>query len=127
MEYLVSMLPSENIRYEFWNRPFNDASLTRAQNLGRSAIYAGIAEELRRTVGHVAQAGWAFKMVPTDPQKMTDVVQYAQHAMAVCCRRCIHEWHGIPNVEALTSEQIAYLSSLIKRYLEQRLPITVPE
>lgn len=125
LEYLVSSLLREKIRHIFWNRPFNDASLARACALGRSATYAGIAKELERIVGPVAEAHWAFKQVPTDQNKMREVVQYAQHAMAACCRRCIHKWHGIPNNAPLTQDQIRYLSRLVRYYLDQRLPSTI--
>jgi hypothetical protein len=126
IEHLVTSLLQENIRYVFWNRDFNDASIAKAMLQGRAAIFRGIPQELLRTVGHVAEAGWAFKMVPTSDDKMTDVVQYAQHAMAACCRRCIHAWHGISNASPLTADEIAYLSSLVRRYLEARLPPDIP-
>jgi hypothetical protein len=127
IEYLVEALQFELIRYEFWNREFNETSLTRAKQLGRTRLYSQISGELERIVGPVAEAGWAFKLVPTAPDKMTDVIQYAQHAVAACCRRCIHEWHGIPNDHTLTKKELGYLSSIVKRYLEERLPTTVAD
>lgn len=126
IDYVVSMLPRENIRYIFWNRPFNERSLSKAEAMGREKIYGSIQEELSRTVGREAKAGWMYKLVPTDAEKMSSVIQYAQHATAVCCRRCIHEWHGIANEGSLASSEIAYLSKLVRRYLDVRLPATIP-
>jgi hypothetical protein len=127
IDYLVEALQEELIRYEFWNREFNDVSLAKAEHLGRTKIFAQIRGELEKIVGPVAQAGWAFQMVPTAPEKMTSVIQYAQHAMAACCRRCIQEWHGISNDHVLTSKELEYLSSLVRRYLDERLPATIPD
>jgi hypothetical protein len=46
---------------------------------------------------------------------------YAQHATAACCRKCVEEWHGIPQGRALAEEELAYLSSLAVLYLKERL------
>jgi hypothetical protein len=127
IEYLVEALQLELIRYDFWHRPFNEVSLDKAQRLGRTQIYAGIREHLEKSVGPEARAGFSFQLVPTDQDKLTNVLQYARHAIAACCRKCIHEWHGIPNDHPLTKKEIVYLSLLVERYLEERLPTTVPD
>lgn len=45
----------------------------------------------------------------------------AQHATAVCCRRCIRTWHGIPTGVALTAGQRDYLARVIMAWLTGRL------
>lgn len=127
IEYLVEALQHELIRYDFWHRPFNEVSLSKAQEVGRNQLYARIPEHLEKSVGPEGRAGFSFQLVPTDQDKLKDVFQYARHAIAACCRKCIQEWHGIPNDHSLTKKEIDYLSTLVKRYLEERLPTTVAD
>jgi hypothetical protein len=49
-------------------------------------------------------------------------IYYAQHATAACCRTCIEYWHGIPRVGDLGAKELDYLTDLVVRYLDERLP-----
>ena len=42
----------------------------------------------------------------------------AQHATATCCRNCLRRWHGIARFRPLTSEEIAYVLGVLRRWLE---------
>src|SRR3954469_6772965 len=41
----------------------------------------------------------------------------AQHGTATCCRGCLQRWHGINKGHALTSEQKAYILSVLRHWL----------
>jgi uncharacterized protein DUF4186 len=41
----------------------------------------------------------------------------AQHATASCCRGCLEKWHAIAKGHALTSEEKAYILSVLRRWL----------
>jgi len=41
----------------------------------------------------------------------------AQHATATCCRSCLAKWHRIAKGTALTDEQVAYVLTVIERWL----------
>lgn len=51
-----------------------------------------------------------------------NVLYYAQHATASCCRTCIEYWHGIPKGRELTHDEIGYLTALIIQFLNRRIP-----
>jgi len=51
-----------------------------------------------------------------------NILYYAQHAMACCCRTCIAEWHGIPGGRELNEDEIRYLTDLLCLYVDQRMP-----
>lgn len=51
-----------------------------------------------------------------------NIVYYAQHALACCCRTCLEYWHGIPKTAELTSGDIDYFTNLIMLYIGERLP-----
>jgi hypothetical protein len=41
----------------------------------------------------------------------------AQHGTATCCRGCLETWHGMPKGHALTTEEKAYVLSVLHRWL----------
>jgi hypothetical protein len=41
----------------------------------------------------------------------------AQHATATCCRGCLEKWHSIRKGRTLTSEEKAYIRSVLRRWL----------
>lgn len=123
--YTFEVLKCEYIRWHFWNDKFNEKSRMRFANDGMDATLAEVLPSLKKTIGPVAQSGWSVMQVPTDSAALENVVQYAQHAVAACCRTCIKKWHGIPNKKPLTKGQLQYLAALIVKYLELRLPLNV--
>lgn len=54
--------------------------------------------------------------------KSGNIIFYAQHATAACCRACVEQWHGFPKGRDLTDDEIAYLTELVFRYIVERLP-----
>jgi len=44
----------------------------------------------------------------------------AQHATATCCRGCLEKWHGIAQGQPLSTEQIAYILDVLKRWLSDQ-------
>jgi Domain of unknown function (DUF4186) len=61
---------------------------------------------------------------PTNPPndgKLTPMRNHsifvAQHGTATCCRGCLEKWHSIPKGHALTTEEKAYVLSVLRRWL----------
>ncbi|MFS2222193.1 DUF4186 domain-containing protein [Pantoea sp. B65] len=50
----------------------------------------------------------------------------AQHATATCCRGCLSKWHAIPQHQALTAEQQAWVVAVIGRWIQQEMAQPVP-
>ncbi|WP_232311013.1 DUF4186 family protein [Herbaspirillum autotrophicum] len=46
----------------------------------------------------------------------------ARHATATCCRRCLYQWHGIPEGVALTHVQQQYAVAAVMHWLQQQPP-----
>lgn len=107
----------ELIRWEFWNRPFSERSLLDLNRRGHKAVFEDVRPTLVRFLKPVANAGWQFQQVPIDQEKMQNVFQYAQHAVAACCRRCVEIWHGLPNDRPLSDGEIDYLALLVQCWL----------
>ena len=41
----------------------------------------------------------------------------AQHATACCCRGCLEKWHQIPQGRPLGDDEIAYILTVLERWL----------
>jgi len=119
--YTFAALQHETIRWDFWERPFNDKAISDSVARGRQGIEDAIVPTLQRIVGPVPHGYWQRLAVPTDQHKLTNVIQYAQHAVAACCRDCIEKWHGISQDHDLSQSELEYLKQLTVHYLEKRL------
>ena len=49
-----------------------------------------------------------------------NVLFYAQHATATCCRRCAWYWYGIPRDRELTPTEQAFCADIVLAYLDRR-------
>jgi hypothetical protein len=64
------------------------------------------------------------RLAPADPPndgKQTPMHNHpifvAQHGTATCCRGCLEKWHSIPKGHVLTSDEKAYILSVLHRWL----------
>lgn len=55
------------------------------------------------------------------PKTGNNIIHYAQHATASCCRKCMEYWHGIPMGTKLEEADLNYCIELIMTYIEERL------
>jgi len=127
IQYTVDALRRERIRHEFWHRDFDEGAVNHARRKGRLALEAAIDKRIRNSVGREKNPREGRQTPYTG-----NVIYYAQHALACCCRRCIEYWHGIEPNRVLTDEEVTYLKELIKNFMQRRLtwlrdePETVP-
>lgn len=118
VENTFDALGSEWIRHEFWERPFDQHAVNHARRKGKR-IMLGVeaAKRIRQSVGKVRHPREGVQTPYSG-----NILYYAQHSVAACCRRCIEYWHGIPGGAPLTEENIEYLTALVVRYVELRFP-----
>ncbi len=50
----------------------------------------------------------------------------AQHATACCCRGCLEKWHRIPAGKSLADAEIDYVVTVLRHWLEIRVPPATP-
>lgn len=109
-------LRREWIRHRFWHAELDLKARNHALRKGKIGLRAAAERRIRSSV--------AVK-TPRDGRQTpwkANIIYYAQHATASCCRRCIEYWHGIPSTLTLGDEQIAYFTELCMRYIADRLP-----
>jgi hypothetical protein len=112
---LFAELKTELIREHMWSKPFDDDAVRKFCKLSKEEFRVRIAKRLQSSVGRPANA-WDSRQTPMEG----NVVFYAQHATATCCRQCMLYWHGIDKSRELTTEEKDYFLFLIEKYLEER-------
>jgi hypothetical protein len=112
-------LRRELIRHHFWHVEIDQRALDHACRKGRVALKEAANHRIVKYVGPSSEFNpWDGRQTPFTG----NTIFYAQHATASCCRKCIEYWHAIPADRALTPDELAYLTDLIMRYIDDRLP-----
>jgi uncharacterized protein DUF4186 len=116
----IESLKNERVRHEFWcTVQVSQKALNYALRKGQRGIRIAAAKRIRSSVGKPADA---FDGRRTKWEDKGDILHYAQHATATCCRKCIEVWHDIPADQALTEETVEYFAELLFLFVMTRLP-----
>jgi hypothetical protein len=117
--YTFEALRRELIRHHFWHVEIDELARNHALRKGRKAQLPATEARIRSSVGK------SSARLPRDGQQTPftgNVIYYAQHATACCCRKCIEYWHDIPRDRDLTEQEVGYLTDLAWRYIMERMP-----
>jgi len=115
-EFIFKSLKNELIRQAYWSMPITEADLEKAYQRGPAKIEGMINNRMTNVIG--IEKPWRNGYTPYSG----DVIYYAQHATATCCRRCMEYWYNIPQGRQLTTQEVSFSSELIKLYLQERIP-----
>jgi hypothetical protein len=117
VDHTFTELRHEMIRHHFWHLEFDERARNHALRKGRSALSLAASRRIEMSVGAENPSNDG-RQTPFDG----NVLYYAQHATASCCRTCIAYWHDIPKGRALTPDERQYLTGLVVRYIDERWP-----
>lgn len=120
IDFTITTLQKELIRYVYWNNPIEQEAIELARIRGLNGVRAQARKLLVRGVGKPLSL--IYRDGQQTPKTGKEIVHYAQHATATCCRRCLEYWHGIPEEQALTDVQLDYCTALVMEYVGQRVP-----
>ncbi|MBS1852790.1 MAG: DUF4186 family protein [Acidobacteria bacterium] len=116
VEYTFRSLKYEMIRHHFWHQELDIRAMNYALRKGIDGLIVAAEKRIRITL----RPGNPFDGRQTG--KSGNPVLYAQHACAVCCRKCVEYWHGIERNRELSADEVNYLTKLIMLYIKDRLP-----
>ena len=117
MGYTFASLRHEKIRAHYWSIPFDEDALRRARKKGRPKVIEAVSRRIKSSIGKKAN-GFDGRQTALSG----NVIFYAQHATATCCRKCLSYWHGIPADRDLDVEESTYCEAMVVGYLDERLP-----
>ena len=119
-----SMLDSMivELRKEYWRDGwFRHQIDLRAKNhalrKGKKLLREYAKNRIRNSVGPAKPYRDGFQTSYTG-----NIVFYAQHAVAACCRNCVEVWHGIPKGKELADQDVSYLAELVMKYVDTVMP-----
>jgi hypothetical protein len=118
---LINELRKEWWRNYWWEKAIDETALAHANDFQKLSI--NVQKRIKSSVGRVYE--FNGKMQPYRDGYQTpysgNIIYYAQHAMATCCRYCIEYWHGIPAGRKLDDFEIKYLSDITFEYIKTRI------
>ncbi|MGB7290958.1 MAG: DUF4186 family protein [Thermodesulfobacteriota bacterium] len=116
VEHSFTMLKTELIRHVFWHTPIDQRAINHARRKGRQKLREAAQNRLWKYVANEEN----FREGRQTPRQ-GNIIYYAQHATACCCRRCMEYWHDIPVGIKLSQNQVEYFLELIMLYVKDRL------
>lgn len=121
VDHTFAALKLELIRHHFWHVVIAERAVNYALKKGRLLLVSATSKQIRRSIGPEVPFRDG-RQTPREDSPRANAIHYAQHATGSCCRKCLEEWHGIPQGRELTDDEISYLTSLAMLYLEERIP-----
>lgn len=115
-KFIFQSLKNELIRHVYWHMPIAQKDIDKALKLGDNELSNRIVHRMTNIIG-IAEP-YRNGYTPYSG----NVIFYAQHATATCCRRCMEYWYDIPMGRPLTKTEIAFSTELIQLYLKERVP-----
>ena len=115
LEDIFRELDREFIRHTYFNKPIDKDAARRIKKRGVQATREEVGPLLAKKIGREPNA-FDGRQTPL----AGNIINYAQHATATCCRKCAYYWYAIPKTGELSSEDLAFCESLVQAYLDQR-------
>lgn len=119
VSHTVASLERELIRHHYWHKTFDETAINHAKRKGLEELRPAAKHRLSQSV-RGPQSDLFRDGSQTPPSG--NVIYYAQHATATCCRKCIEAWHGIGREQPLTNDELGYMTELVMYYIRKRLP-----
>jgi len=108
-------LGREFIRDHYLQKPIDRRARRLIRRDGVDGVRAKAADRLRKSIGGEPDA---FDGRQTKLEG--NVLFYAQHATATCCRRCAWYWYGIPMTGPMADHDLAFCIKMVDAYLDGR-------
>jgi hypothetical protein len=118
--YLVQAIQYEMIRHIYWHKPLEERVITAARKKGLEQLKVDAEKRIIKSVSPPSKEIYPWDGTQT-PYK-GNLLYYAQHATATCCRKCAEEWYGIDRNRPLSDKEIKFMTDLIMFYIKKRLP-----
>lgn len=116
IDYVFKSLKYEYFRHYYWHKHIDEKALANATSCGITRI----TENARKRLSSSLKPNNLFDGRQTPLEG--NIIYYAQHATACCCRKCMEYWHGIDPRYPLTTQQIEYFLSLVMMFIKEKLP-----
>ena len=119
VQYTIKALEYEYVRHRYWDAKIDEKAMNHALRKGLSGLRMATEQRLLKSIARPRKENpWDGRGTP----KRGNVIYYAQHATATCCRPCIEAWHGIDRNRSLTELEQKNMTQLIMLYIHKKMP-----
>jgi hypothetical protein len=115
-KFIFIALNKEFIRNVFWKMKIDKLAIESALKKNKSDIRKEAKKFLKRRIGKFT--AWDGQQTPLGND---NIINYAQHATATCCRKCLAAWHNIPKEIELKESQLEFCTNLVMKFIEERV------
>lgn len=124
INHTLNSLRMELWRHEYWCKRLDEKAIEHAKKVGMNGLKERIENRLWTTLKKPkSENPWDGRQTPLNG----NIIYYAQHAVAACCRGCVEEWWSIKKDAEIKEKDIKYLAELVLSYIKSRLPDLPPE
>lgn len=117
--YIFQCLKKELLRHVCWVNQVDEKAIEKGRQRGMLQVVAKAREIITKKIAKIPLGHYDYLCTPKGG---TEIVHYAQHATATCCRKCAERWHHIPQDRVLTNAEIDYFVELIRLYVQEKIP-----
>jgi ribosomal protein L34E len=118
-DYTIQAVQYEMIRHVYWHKTIDEHAMALARKKGLQQLRIDAEKRILKYVSPPSKENpWDGRQTPF----RGNLIYYAQHGTATCCRKCAEEWHGIERNRPLTHEEIKYMVDLVMLYIRKRVP-----
>lgn len=119
VNYTIEALQHEYVRHRYWDTKINLWAVNYALRKGLSGLRVATERRLWKSVGPLRKDNY---MDGRQTPKEGNIINYAQHATATCCRPCIEAWHMIDRNGSIIDADHAFMTELIMEYIRRKMP-----
>jgi hypothetical protein len=116
--FIFESMRNELIRHVFWHMKIDKEAIEYALQRGRELLETHARKQLKAKIGRWNEL-YDGRQTPLMGR---EIINYAQHATATCCRKCLALWHGFDRTKMLTEEQLEFCTKLVMLYVEEKSP-----
>lgn len=116
--FIFQSLKKELIRHVVWHTEIDPTAIDIAMQKGKTKVKDHVTKVLKSKIGNYN----SFIDGQQTPKEGIEIVNYAQHATATCCRGCLEVWHNIPKEVKLNEQQLNYCTELVMLFINEKLP-----
>lgn len=114
-EAIFDELGREFVRFVYLNRPIDARARRLIRRYGMAGTRARVGKRVHTAIGREPNE-YDGRQTPLQG----NILYYAQHATATCCRKCAWYWYGIPRSGELSASSLAFCEGLLHAYLDRR-------
>ncbi|MBN8674283.1 MAG: DUF4186 family protein [Chitinophagales bacterium] len=115
--YMFDVMKLELLRHVCWNMDLQTEITEFAQKRGKRKLRERARKILQQKIGKAINFREGYQTAKTG----REIIHYAMHATATCCRPCMEYWHNIPMGTDLTNGQLDYATDLVMLFVEDRI------